>query len=137
MKWVSSIYSSHIIYTRMRCSFTVCMQVFCEFTLFESSQQITSPPYLFHLAEFSNPLIKTLSYSGQKNTSYYTKHTRSSCSFNLKKKHILFQFLIHIQGVIQKFLAGGSSTKKCDHDCDQALTKSSWGSVQSIHILVS
>ena len=24
---------------------------------------------------------------------------------------------------------GGGSTKKCDHDCDQALIKSSWESV--------
>ena len=27
------------------------------------------------------------------------------------------------QGVIQKMFLGSSSTKKCDHDCDQALTK--------------
>ena len=33
---------------------------------------------------------------------------------------------LSIQGVI--FLGGGS-TKKCDHDCDQALIKSSWGSL--------
>ena len=30
------------------------------------------------------------------------------------------------------FGGGGGSTKKCDHDCDQALIKSSWESVQSI-----
>ena len=28
----------------------------------------------------------------------------------------------------ENFLGGGS-TKECDHDCDQALIKSSWGSV--------
>ena len=33
------------------------------------------------------------------------------------------------QGVIQNFFFGGASTKKCDHDCDHALIKSSWGSV--------
>ena len=36
---------------------------------------------------------------------------------------------INDQGVIQNIFLGGSSMKKCDHDCDQALTKSSWGSV--------
>ena len=35
---------------------------------------------------------------------------------------------VYIQGVIQIFL-GGNITKKCDHDCDQALIKSNWGSV--------
>ena len=39
-------------------------------------------------------------------------------------------------GNIEIFLSSGS-TKKCDHDCDQALIKSSRGSVWSIHILVS
>ena len=29
---------------------------------------------------------------------------------------------------IQKFLGDGGSMKKCDHDCDQSLIKSSWGS---------
>ena len=32
-------------------------------------------------------------------------------------------------GVTQNIFLGGSSTKKCDHDCNQALIKSSWGSV--------
>ena len=40
-------------------------------------------------------------------------------------------------GVIKKFFLGGGSMKKCGHDCDQALIKSSWRSVWSIHILVS
>ena len=31
---------------------------------------------------------------------------------------------------------GGNSTKKCDHDCDQALIKAA-GDLYSIHILVS
>ena len=31
------------------------------------------------------------------------------------------------QGIIQKFFLG-SVSKKCDHDCDQALIKSNWGS---------
>ena len=36
------------------------------------------------------------------------------------------------------FLGGrGGSTKKSDHDWDQAIIKSSWGSVKSIHVLVS
>ena len=30
------------------------------------------------------------------------------------------------QGVIQKNFLGGSSTKKCDYDCDWALIKSRW-----------
>ena len=33
------------------------------------------------------------------------------------------------QWVIQKIVLGGGSTNKCDHDCDQAVIKSSWGSV--------
>ena len=41
---------------------------------------------------------------------------------------------INIQGVIQKFLGGSGSTKKCGHDCDQALIKSSWGSVYYTYI---
>ena len=40
------------------------------------------------------------------------------------------------QGAIRKHFLGGSSTK-FDHDCDQALIKSSWESVKSIHILIS
>ena len=32
---------------------------------------------------------------------------------------------------------GGGSTKHCDHDSDQGLIKTSWGSVLSIHILLS
>ena len=32
-------------------------------------------------------------------------------------------------GVMQGFFGGGGSTKKCNHDCDQSLIKSSWGSV--------
>ena len=40
---------------------------------------------------------------------------------------------IHLGGNTEIFL-GGSSTMKCDHDCDQALIKSSWGSVSSIYI---
>ena len=28
---------------------------------------------------------------------------------------------VYIQGVIQNFFFGGASSKKCDHDCDQAL----------------
>ena len=32
-------------------------------------------------------------------------------------------------GVIQKFVLGGGSTKQCDNGCDQALIKSIWGSV--------
>ena len=41
------------------------------------------------------------------------------------------------QGVIGKNFLGGGTTKKCDHNCNQALTKSSWGSLLIIHILVS
>ena len=37
----------------------------------------------------------------------------------------------------EEIFLGGDIMKKCDHDCDQALIKSSQGSVQSIHILVS
>ena len=33
------------------------------------------------------------------------------------------------QGVIEKNFLGGGSTKKCDHNCDQTIIKSSWGSV--------
>ena len=32
---------------------------------------------------------------------------------------------------------GSGSTKHCDHDSDQGLIKTSWGSVLSIHILLS
>ena len=32
---------------------------------------------------------------------------------------------------------GGGSTKHCDQDSDQGLIKTSWGSVLSIHILLS
>ena len=39
--------------------------------------------------------------------------------------------------VIQKNFLGGSSMKKCDLDCDQALIKSSWRPVKSMHISVS
>ena len=35
---------------------------------------------------------------------------------------------VNSQGVIQKSFLGGGSTKKCNQDCDQALTKSTWGS---------
>ena len=31
--------------------------------------------------------------------------------------------------VITEDFLGGGSTKKCNHNCDQALIKSSWGSV--------
>ena len=41
------------------------------------------------------------------------------------------------QWVMQKFQGYSSSIKKCDQDCDQALIKSSWGSVYGIHVLVS
>ena len=43
--------------------------------------------------------------------------------------YIYLYIYIYIQGVIQKFFLGGGSMKKCDHDCDQALIKGSWGSV--------
>ena len=43
-------------------------------------------------------------------------------------KHVPI-FDIFLQGEIQKKFLGGGSTKKCDHNCDQALMKSSWGSV--------
>ena len=32
-------------------------------------------------------------------------------------------------GLIQNFFLDGSSMKKCDHTCDQALIKNIWGSV--------
>ena len=37
--------------------------------------------------------------------------------------------------ILKIFLSGG--TKKSNQDCDEALIKNSWGSVWSIHILVS
>ena len=51
--------------------------------------------------------------------------------------HIPLSRFKNSQGVIQKIFLGGSSTKKYDHDCDQALIKSSWGYVLRMHILVS
>ena len=41
----------------------------------------------------------------------------------------LLRIFTAMQGVIQKIFLGGGSMKKCDHDCDQALMKSSWESV--------
>ena len=42
---------------------------------------------------------------------------------------------------IEIFFGGGvgdgGSTKHCDHDSDQGLIKTSWGSAMSIHILLS
>ena len=43
--------------------------------------------------------------------------------------------VLNKQGVIQEFWGG--SKMKCDHDFDKALRKSSWGSVYSIHIILS
>ena len=40
----------------------------------------------------------------------------------------IYSFKVSNQEVIEKFFLGGGSTKKCDHDCDQALIKSSWRS---------
>ena len=37
--------------------------------------------------------------------------------------------VMSVHGVTQNFFLSGSSTKKCNHDCDQALIKSSWLSV--------
>ena len=34
-----------------------------------------------------------------------------------------------VRGKYKKIFLGSTSPKKCNHGCDQALTKSSWGSV--------
>ena len=62
----------------------------------------------------------------------------SNNKVSLTEKQIILKGMVTNQGVIQKFLGGGnSSTKNCDHECDEALIKNSWGSVKSIHILAS
>ena len=66
----------------------------------------------------------------------------SNKKVSLTEKQIILKGMVTNQGVIQKFFLGGvgwgdSSMKNCDHECDEALIKNSWGSVKSIHILVS
>ena len=39
-------------------------------------------------------------------------------------KGIFYGHKDHVLEVIQNFLLDGGSTKKCNHDCDQALIKS-------------
>ena len=45
--------------------------------------------------------------------------------------------IIIIQGIIQQIFLGGGSKMRCDHDFDEVLVKSSWGSEYSMHIILS
>ena len=106
-------------YTHIHCSFTVCLQVFCEFIPFESNEQIIPPPTYPILVNFPILLLRPSVILAE----------RVGLNFLKTAKYFLLKLSTgtkHSQGVIQTFLGDGGSTKKCDHNCGEALTKSSW-----------
>ena len=82
--------------------------------------------------------LRNVKMSAQEKTKQVSKGTLSSVLSEMQKNITEFNnripdFIGKIfsrnfsRNVVEIFLC--SSTKKCDHSCDQALIKSSWGSV--------
>ena len=78
--------------------------------------------------------LRNVKMSAQEKTKQVSKGTLSSVLSEMQKN--ITEFNNRIPDIIGKIFSRNvveiflcSSTKKCDHNCDQALIKSSWGSV--------
>ena len=81
--------------------------------------------------------LRNVKMSAQEKTKQVSKGTLSSVLSEMQKN--ITEFNNRIPDFIGKIFSRNfsrnvviflcSSTKKCDHNCDQALIKSSWGSV--------
>ena len=141
MKWVSKGFSSHIhsyalFFHSMHAGF---LWIYAVWINLENNTSPPPPPRTYSillnfpvfLLRPSVILAERVGLNFLKTAKYVLLKlsTHAHHASLIWKKRILFEFLIRSQGVIQNFYLGGGSTNKCDHGCDQAFTKSSWGSV--------